>query len=297
MSGNLGNWLIFITLSLIWGSSFILMKLGLEQLSAYHVASIRIVVAGLVLLPFAVKNFRKIPKEKLFPVAMSGVLGSLLPAYLFCKAEEGVSGALAGMLNALTPVFAIVIGVCFFQLKISRIKILGIFTAFSGTVLLLLNNGISGSQNFLYIFYIIIATVCYGMNVNLVGRYLKGIPSFTIASVSLLSNAVPALLVLCFTGFFKLPLHDKNLLAATGYAAMLGLVCTSIASILFYQLIKRSGTVFSSMVTYCIPIVAILWGILYGEQVTIAQCLCLLVILAGIFIVNAETIFVKTKTA
>ena len=89
MNKNLLNWLIFITLSIVWGSSFILIKIGLNNhLSAYQFAAIRIVSAGMVLFPVSIKSIRFIPRTKLFMVFMSGALGSLFPSFLFCMAER-----------------------------------------------------------------------------------------------------------------------------------------------------------------------------------------------------------------
>ena len=226
---------------------------------------------------------------------MSGVLGSLLPAFLFCKAEEGLDSALAGTLNALTPIFAILTGALFFKARTSFHKVLGIVIAFSGSILLLLSQGIHGSQHYFYIAYIIIATICYGINVNMVSSSLTDMGSLQIASVALTTIAIPALVVLIATGLFQHSFSDVRYLASIGYASLLGVAGTAIASILFYQLVKSAGPVFASMVTYGIPIIAILWGIVYHEQVTWKQVGCLLIILSGVFVANYETIITAAR--
>ncbi len=266
------------------------MKLGLGRLSAYQVAAIRIVSSGLVLLPTAIRCFKLIPRKKLLLTFISGVLGSLIPAFLFCKAEEGLDSALAGTLNALTPIFVIIIGALFFQSKTSFNKIAGIAIAFTGSVLLLMVKGIQGSQNYFYIAYIIIATMCYGFNVNIVSKFLQNVSSLHIAAVALVTIALPALVVLILTGFFNESFTDMAVLKAVGFSAVLGVAGTALASILFYQLMKSAGPVFSSMVTYGIPVIAIGWGVVLHEDVTWKQVLCLVVILAGVFIANIETI-------
>ncbi|MEO7139967.1 MAG: DMT family transporter, partial [Ferruginibacter sp.] len=241
------------------------MKEGMQNLSAYQVASIRIISSGLFLLPVAIKNIMLIPRRKIFTLFISGVLGSLLPAYLFCIAEQEIDSALAGTLNSLTPIFVIVIGVMFFQQKVALRKILGIALAFTGSLLLFfLQPNESYHGNVLYILYVVIATIMYGINVNLVHRYLNHLPSVTIASIAFSLNSIPALIVLLFTGFFHLNFTDKGILASTGFSVVLGVFGTALASILFYVLIKRAGVIFSSMVTYGIPAVAIMWGIFYG---------------------------------
>ncbi|HMJ46754.1 MAG TPA: DMT family transporter [Ferruginibacter sp.] len=288
MNPKIINWLIFSALSFIWGSSFILIKEGLINLSAFQVASIRMVSSGIILFPIAIKSIRHIPLSKLFIVFLSGVMGSLLPSYLFCLAETGIGSALAGTLNSLTPIFVIIIGALFFQSKTSALKITGILVAFAGSILLYISQpGYAENHNFQYVLYIIVATVFYGINVNMVHRHLQDIPSLQIAGVALFLNAIPAFIVLYFTGYFHLELDSPGILVSTAYSCVLGIFGTAIASIIFYMLIKRAGAVFSSMVTYGIPLVAIMWGILFGEAIGWAHIISLLFILAGVYIANS----------
>lgn len=266
-----------------------MIKEGLLRLTAFQVASLRIVFAGIILLPWAIKSLKQVPKNKLGVIFISGVLGSLLPAYLFCVAELGIDGALAGTLNSLTPIFVIITGALFFSLKTSANKILGICIAFIGSILLLLSKGhMQESQNLIYVSYVVLATICYGFNVNMVHMHLHNIGSLQIASVALTLNAIPALIVLYFTGYFSLPLSDSGILYSTGHAALLGILGTAVASIIFYVLIKRAGAVFSSMVTYGIPIIANFWGMIYGEEVGLKQFGCLALILAGVYLANRK---------
>ena len=266
-----------------------MMKEGLLRLTAFQVASLRIVFAGIVLLPWAIKSLKQVPKNKLGVIFISGVLGSLLPAYLFCVAELGIDGALAGTLNSLTPIFVIITGALFFSSRTSANKILGICIAFTGSILLLLSKGhMQESQNLVYVSYVVLATIFYGFNVNMVHKHLHHIGSIQIASVALTLNAIPALIVLYFTGYFNLPLSDSGILYSTGHAALLGILGTAIASIIFYVLIKRAGAVFSSMVTYGIPVIANFWGIIYGEEVGLKQFGCLALILTGVYLANRK---------
>ena len=281
------SWFIFILLSIIWGSSFILMKGGLLHLTAFQVAALRIVFSGIVLLPSAIKYFRLIPNNKLLVIFLSGVFGSLLPAFLFCIAEEEIDSALTGTLNSLTPIFVIIIGALFFHSKPSANKIWGIAIAITGSMLLLFSKGsVQQSQHMYYVLFVVLATIFYGLNVNMVHQQLRDIGSLQIAAVALTLNAIPALIVLIFTGFFILPLTDTGIIISTGNAAILGVFGTAIASILFYMLVKRAGAIFSSMVTYGIPVVANGWGLWYGEQVGWKQVGCLLLILAGVYVAN-----------
>ncbi len=289
MNKGLLNWHIYIALYIIRGRSYVLLKEGLVSLSPYQVASLRIVFSGVVLLPTALKFFRHVPKDKIFIIFLSGLLGSLLPAYLFCIAEEGIDSALAGTLNSLTPIFVIITGALIFKSKTSANKVLGIIVSFTGSILLLLSKGhMQENQNLLYISYVVLATIFYGINVNMVHRYLHNIGSLQIAAVALTLNAVPALIVLAATGYFSLPLTEKGVLLSTGAAAVLGIMGTAVASIIFYMLVKRAGAVFASMVTYGIPVVAIIWGFIYKEDVGWKQVLCLALILAGVYVANRK---------
>lgn len=279
------NWLLFILLACIWGSSFILMKEGMVSLSPIEVASLRIVTAGLVLLPLAIKGFRKISGKNFGLVFLSGLLGSLLPAYLFCFAETLVDSALAGTLNSLTPVFAILSGIYFFKQKVSKWKVVGVVIAFVGSVLLLGKPGFGETSQIVFALLIVLATMMYGVNVNLVHRYLHHCNAIDIVSVAMVLCALPAFFVLGSSGFFERN-FDPSLFYSISAAVVLGTLGTALASILFYILIKRSGIVFSSMVTYLIPFVANGWGLWLGEQVGWLDIICLIVILAGVYLVN-----------
>jgi drug/metabolite transporter (DMT)-like permease len=282
------NWGLFILLSIIWGSSFVLMKEGMHRLTPYQVASIRILSAGLVLVPFAGKAIKAIPRNKVFLVILSGLLGSFFPAYLFCIAETKLDSAIAGILNALTPFFVILIGMSFFGLKATPVKLLGVLIGFIGLCLLVTANGRFGLENLSYALYILLATAFYGLNVNLIGRYMQGIGSLNIASLAFVFLVIPCIIILWITGYFALPLTEISTLHSTLASVVLGVMGTAVASIFFYMLIKRAGNIFASMVTYGIPFVAVVWGLWYGESVTLLQVGCLGIILVGVYLVNKK---------
>ena len=259
------------------------------HLSAYQVAALRIVFSGIVLLPWALKYIKQVRRNKIGTIFLSGVLGSLLPSFLFCVAEEGIDSALAGTLNSLTPIFVIITGALFFNSRTAGNKVLGIIIAFTGSVLLLLSKGhMSESQNLVYVSFVVLATICYGLNVNMVFKHLSQIGSLQIAAVALSLNAIPALIILYFTGYFNLDLADPEILYSTGHAALLGIFATAFASVIFYILVKRAGAVFASMVTYGIPVIANIWGLLYGEEVGWIQFGCLVLILTGVYMANRK---------
>jgi len=286
MDKKLMNLAIFSILSIIWGSSFVLMKEGLTALSAYQVASLRMLSSGLVLLPFAVSAFKKIPSQKMGIVFLSGFIGNFIPAYLFCIAETNIDSSLAGILNSLTPLFTILVGLFLFKTPANFQKILGVIIGFVGLCLLFAAGKNISFQNLSFASLVLVATFFYGLNVNLVGKYLKNIRAIDIVSVAFAFLIIPSTLILYLTGYFSMPFHEIAFQKATIAGIVLGVVGTSIASILFYILIKRSSIVFASMVTYGIPIIAVAWGVYFGESISILQIGSLLIILAGVYIVN-----------
>lgn len=282
------NWIIFIGLCIIWGSSFILIKEGIAHLSPYQVATIRILSAGLVLLPVAIRQWKHIPGNKMGYVFISGVLGSFFPAYLFCLAETKIDSSLAGFLNSLTPIFTIFIGLLFFGQVFQLHKLAGVLIAIAGMLVLLFAKGSVSMQFFGYSSFALVATILYGLNINLVGRHLHQTPSLAVVAVSFALLLAPCIIILWATGYFSLPLTQKQVLYSSGASALLGIMGTAVATILFYVLIKRSGGLFASMVTYGIPFIALTWGLLDGETINSWQVLGLVIILAGVYVTTRK---------
>ena len=283
-SNRFFNWMLFVALSFIWGSSFILMKEGMVALTPYQVASVRMLSAGLILLPITVRRWRRVERSSIGLIVLSGLLGSFFPAFLFCIAETKIDSALAGILNALTPICVIIVGTTLFNQKSTRNQVTGVVVGFTGLLLLFLAER---NIDFTYISFallVLLATLSYGLNVNMVNKRLLHIPSLNIAAFAFTALILPSLAVLWFTGFFQLSFGSSEMIWSISASALLGLTGTAIATILFYVLLKKAGPIFSSMVTYGIPFVAIFWGWLAGESVTLLQIGCLLIILAGVYI-------------
>jgi drug/metabolite transporter (DMT)-like permease len=255
--------------------------------------------AGLVLLPFAIQAFKKIPKDKMGLVIISGLVGNFIPAYLFCIAETRIDSALAGILNSLTPLFTIIVGLVFYKVQTSAIKLLGILIGFIGLACLMLAGKEVHFEHLSYASLVLVATIMYGINVHTVGRYLKEIGSIQIASVAFSFLIIPSATVLYFTDFFNKDFSNPVVLHSTIAGGVLGMIGTSMASILFYYLVKKAGILFGSLVTYGIPVVAVAWGIGFGESLSPLQIFCLGVILFGVYIVNRGNLnfipFLKQK--
>ncbi len=263
------------------------MLIGLKQLNPWQVAALRLFSGGIILVPFAWSSFKKIPKGKAKDVILSGLLGSFFPAFLFCLAETRLDSSFTGTLNSLTPIFVILVGSLFFKLKVNSRQVAGILISFTGSICLFLaKSGKTG--DLLYIGFVVMATFFYGLNVNMVARRLHTVPSFDIAVLAFSFLTIPSLIILLVSNTHNLGFAEPGVIWSVMASAALGILGTTLASVLFYILLKKAGGVFASTVTYGIPFVAIFWGWIYNEKVTIPIILSLLVILAGIFITNSN---------
>lgn len=291
MSNKFISWTIFIVLCAIWGSSFKLMKDSSIALSASQIASLRIFSAGLVFIPFAVFHFGKIPVGKRGLVILSAVFGNLLPAFLFAIAMTKLDGSLGGILNSLTPLCVAVTGIAFFRTRISSQKLLGVLVGFGGLVLLTVTPVLMGQKsieftNLNYSLLILLATFLYGINVNMVSQYLRGVNPVHIATVSLAFMTIPTAIVLWWQGFQHLDFNDSKVQGAILASTGLGVFGSAIATALFYILVKRAGGLFASLVTYGIPFIALMWGVFDHEAISLLQILCLGIILIGVYLAN-----------
>jgi len=288
------KWLLFILLCLIWGSSFVLMKLGMfapdgsQVLSAWQVAAIRIFTSGMVLLPFAIKAWKRIPKQSRGIVLISGWLGSFIPAILFCLAESKIDSALAGTLNAVTPLSTLLIGWLIYRIPVAKSKLTGILVGLAGCILLFMQKAFDPVNHPGWAGLVLVATLCYGWNVQMVRQKLSGISALDIATMAF-SGMIPfSFILLMVSGYFSLPVQEEIFVRATLAASILGIIGTAVASIIFYRLVQLSGPLFASLVTYGIPFVAIGWGLVYGEKINIAQVAALAIILGGVYLTNKE---------
>jgi drug/metabolite transporter (DMT)-like permease len=283
-------WFILVGLALTWGSSFILIKRGLEYFSSAEVGALRISITFIVLSPVALLRIRKIARRDWKYFLLVGVIGSGFPAFLFAKAQTGIDSSLAGILNSLTPLFTMILGLSFFSLKTKWFNIAGVLIGLAGAIGLL---SISGGRNFefniQYAVYIIVATICYAMNVNVVKYWLKDTDALTITAFSFFTIGLPILIyLLFFTGFLHKISNDPEALKGLGYVSILSVVGTALALIAFNKLVKMTSPVFAASVTYLIPIIAVGWGAIDAEKMQPRSFLWMAVILLGIFLVNKK---------
>jgi drug/metabolite transporter (DMT)-like permease len=280
-------WTLLIILALIWGSSFILIKKGVAVYSATQVGSLRILLAAVFLLPIAIIHLNKVPRSKWGILFVCGLLGNLIPSFLFSIAGTQLNSSVSGILNALTPLFTLIIGALFFQKQITILKIAGILMGFAGCVLLIFMNTSGKFQldNY-YALLPVAATICYGLNGNLISRYLDGIKPLYITALSLCFVGPLAGIYLFSTQIDVSAVSSREGLFAMGYIVILGIVGTALATIMFNKAIQLSGPLFTSSVTYLIPVVALGWGIADGETLNWVQYVSMLAIVTGVYLVN-----------
>lgn len=250
--------------------------------------ALRILSAAVVFIPFAVIHIVKLPRKAILISIVAGFFGNLAPAFLFAAAITRIDSSLAGILNSLTPICVALIAISFFKDKISTQKIAGILTGFAGVCLLTLTQSNISLNNLGFAALIVLATISYGLNVNLVSHYLRQYNPVHTASVSLAFLAIPTTIILWTNDFFKIDFADSAVQWSVLASVLLGVVGSAIATALFYILVQKSGGLFASLVTYGIPIVAVFWGVIDGEKVTTTEIICLGIILLGVYMANKK---------
>jgi len=278
------KWVYLMTLALVWGSSFILIKKGLVGLSALQVGSLRIIFAAIFLLLIGFKSLPKIPKGKWKYIAMTSMFGTFVPAFLFALAQTEIDSSVSSILNSLTPLNTLVLGFLVFGINFQRRQVWGVFIGLVGSLLLVFNGALNHpDQNYYYAILVIIASICYAINVNLIKRFLSDLSPLSITTGNFAVLVVPASLILFFTGFSEM-IHIESVQHAVLFIVILGVVGTGIANILFFKLIQISSPVFATSVTYLIPVVAFFWGLLDNEMLTPIQFFGAFIILIGVYL-------------
>ncbi|MDH5366341.1 MAG: DMT family transporter [Cyclobacteriaceae bacterium] len=283
-------WVILLVLALIWGSSFILIKRGLEVFSAGEVGSLRILSAGIILMPFSLFKLKNLTSTQWKLLFFVGMVGSFIPAFLFAKAQTQIDSSIAGILNALTPLFVMLIGALLFSQRITKLVSIGLAIGFLGTIFLIMTgSGAEFSQLNFYALFIVVATICYGANVNLIKFKIHDIDALSITAISLLIvTPVAATYLFGVTQFVEKMRYADGAYAAFGYITLLGIMGTALALILFNYLVKITTPIFTSSVTYIIPIVAVIWGLLDGETLLIGHLIGMTAIIIGVYLANRK---------
>ncbi|MFO7745997.1 MAG: EamA family transporter, partial [Psychroflexus sp.] len=297
MNANSLKWIFLFSLALLWGSSFILIKKGLVGLSPLQLTALRVLITGVFLGIIGFKKIKQIQKWQWKWIAISGFIGTMFPTLLFSYAETEIDSAIASILNSTVPLLALVTGILFFSNQFIKKQFIGVVIGLAGSVLLILAGAsLNPNQNYWFAVLPVIASLMYAFNANILKSYLEKISALGIATGSFLILIPFALGILAFTGFFNVEfLAQEDVQTSLLYVTVLALFGTALAKIIFNRLIQLSNAVFSTSVTYLIPVVALFWGYLDGEQFNLFQLAAGGVILLGVYISNRKKKAKKTK--
>ncbi|MCK4852898.1 MAG: DMT family transporter [Bacteroidales bacterium] len=280
------QWAIILFLSLIWGTSFILMKKGLESYSHTQVAAFRIFFSFVFMLPITINNIKVIRRDNIQSLIIVGIIGFAIPAMLFTKAQTRIDSSLAGMLNSLTPLFTLVVGLFFYRSSARWMNVVGLLVGLIGAIGLMWNGDLNILKGInVFALFIVAATICYGININEVKFKLAHLSSLEITSLAFLFTGPIAGTYLLFTDLTPASQTPDYLLNLV-YIALLALFSSVIAVLIFNHLIKYTTPLFAASVTYIIPLFAIIWGIIDGESIRLVQLLWIALILVGVYLIN-----------
>lgn len=290
MKINVLAYLLLFVLVIIWGTSFFLIKKAVMYYSPLETGLLRVSFAFILLMPFAFSHLKKINKRQAWICFLSGTIGIALPSILYAIAEKGIDSATAGVLNSLTTLFTLIVGLLFFRLKTRWYNIAGVIIGLAGAFGLISVSGNNSFQfNFQYAILVILATFLYAFNTNIIKSWLKDVKPLTITVFSVFfTGIITTVILLGFTDFLSETLHFPEKINGIGYTAILGMLGTGIAMILFNKLIQITSAVFAASVTYLMPVVALLWGYWDGEKIGERQILWIVFIIAGILLVNTK---------
>jgi drug/metabolite transporter (DMT)-like permease len=282
------SWILLLFLAFVWGLSFILVKRIVVNFTAIELGAGRIFIAGLALSPWAIKHISHFPKKKTVPLLFSGLLGYLIPAVIFGIVGSKLNSSLAGTLNATTPIFVLLMGSLFFRKPLQKFQMTGILIGFIGSLFLILSGG-NQKLDFdnPFALLILLATVMYGLNANILGSYLNTLKPIVISAYSLAFVGTIAFVMLLFSDFFqKIFLPENHLLLF--YFLLLGAINSGLAAVIFNYVLQISSPVFASSVTYLIPVVATLVGLFDGETISVWHYLGMIFILVGVYLLNKK---------
>jgi drug/metabolite transporter (DMT)-like permease len=288
MEKSIKNYLTLLFLASVWGSSFILMKKGLLVFSDVQVAALRLFIAFLSLVPFLFQALKKVSKKHIFPIVVMAFFGNGIPAFLFTKAQTQLDSSLVGILNSLVPLFTLLLGIYFFKSRPSKTNIAGVVLGLCGAVFLTLFTMGKGVEINNYVLLVVLATVMYAISINVIKKYLQGIDALSVTALAFSIIGPLSAFYIFNTDFLVLAKTDQGIEALL-YIALLAVVGTSSAVVIFNKLISRSSAIFASSVTYLIPIIAILWGVFDGENITMHHIVAVAIILSGVYLVNKKS--------
>jgi drug/metabolite transporter (DMT)-like permease len=263
------NWAMFWGLGLIWGSSFLLIKVGVEELGPLPLVSVRIGLAAVLMALFLAVTRRRWPQTRRERLALLyvGVMNTAVPFTLITWGEQDIDSGLATVLNATVPLFTLVIA--HFALADERIspqKVIGLLTGFVGVAILASRSTASSSPNTLSgQLAVLVASASYATSAVVIRRYLRRVDPFVIAGGSLMIGGTVVVTITLLTVH---PLPDVGALSLKAIAAVLTLAVTNtvVAYFLFYHLIDAWNATRTTLVTYVMPPVGVTLGAIFLDE-------------------------------
>lgn len=289
MNADKEKWILLTILSLIWGSSFILIKKSLDHFNPFQVGALRVLIAGIVLMPIAISKYKLFPKKQVKWLILAAFTGSFIPMFLFPIAEKEITSSIAGIVNSMMPIFVIIVGALVWKFETTKQQLIGVFISFTGVCILAFGGDDGTAFKLIPILLLLLATLCYAVSTTTVKSKLMDVSS-TVLSAFVFSFVlfIPSLLALSFTGFFSTFSFSKDTMTGLMFVSLLSIFGTGLAMMMNYRLLKVSTPLFASTVTLLMPIVAIIWGILDGETLTILQFVGASIIIAGLIFLRAK---------
>lgn len=284
------KWVFLFILALLWGSSFILIKKGLIGVSPLELGALRTLFAGIFLLLIGFRSLKKVKGKIWYWLILSGFLGTFFPSILFSYAETEIDSAIASILNSTVPLQALIVGIIFFKGQFNPKQFVGVIIGLAGSFLLIwIGASVKTNQNYWFALLPILASLMYAFNANIIKFKLKELSALSITTASFLLLIPTSLGVLIATDFFTSDnLEQASTQTALWYILALALLGTTFAKIIFNRLVQLSNPVFSTSVTYLIPLVALFWGILDGEKFQVFQIFAGAIILLGVYLSNRK---------
>lgn len=284
MLSRQSKWVLLILLSLIWGSSFILIKRGLVGLSPFQLGSLRMIFAATFLIIIGFNSLKNIRQHQWKYIALTAFMGTFFPAYLFSIAQTQIDSSVSAILNSLTPLGTLVLGALVFGMSFQRRQLFGVIIGLIGCILLVLNGAVNHpGQNYWYATLAILGAICYAVNVNLIKKYLSDVNPLSITTGNFVVLLVPATVVLFCTDFFEI-VYQSETQTSMLYVGILAVLGTCVANVVYFRLIQISSPIFASSVTYMLPLVAIFWGVLDHESLTPIQFFGAFIVLVGVYL-------------
>ncbi|MEH7010825.1 DMT family transporter [Neobacillus niacini] len=274
------------TLSLIWGTSFLFIKLLVEPIGAWGVVFGRCLFGTAILLLIIAfrndwKGFKELP---LGSVILVSLLNNAIPWFLIALSETKITSSYASLINATTPIWTLIIGFLFFQNKLRLFQWLGIALGFFGIIIL---SGVDVTnimdQSIVGLFTMVGATLCYGYSTHLTKKYLSTVSVTMISLSTLLVSAIISLIMVLITdrSIFTMILEPSIFWGLVG----LGVFGSGIAYLLYYYCIQKGSPEFASLVTYLVPISAMVWGaIVLNEDIHLSMITGFILILGGVYV-------------